>query len=100
MPHLHLDRRGQRQATAGARDQLPLLGGQVAAADIRDVRTHELGQREQQVVQGDGRADLTRHLPVLGIERRGQGERQQLVVGVEVLLAQAPDILRVLSRLT
>ena len=68
--------------------------------DVGDVGPHQLGERQQLAaavdVQGDGRADLAPRGPVGGIERGGEGQRDELVLAGEILATQPFDVAGIL----
>ena len=112
VPHQQLDERRDRDGAAGLGDQVELLVGRVRAVDVGRVRPHDPGlvhaedvvdvdaRQAHADVDGDPDAELARQRPVVlrGLGRdvperaRGHRERQQLVVGGEVLLADAADV--------
>ena len=117
MAHQHLDVGRDRRLAARLRDPVELLVGQVGHVDVADVRAHQpevvhvLHGLVVQVVEphpdvhADQDPELTRERPVVlrhvevrvaGLARRHR-EREQAVVGGEVRLADAADVLRVLE---
>ena len=110
--HEQLDVGGDRGAPAGLRDQVELLVRRVCAVDVGRVRAHDprLVQTEDVVhvdvrqahanMDGDPDPELAREAPVVLRRLRGDvadragghGERQQLIVGREVALADPPDV--------
>ena len=115
--HQHLDVRSDRRLAAGLRDPVELLVGQVGHVDVADVRAHQLevvhvlhGVVVQVVephadVHADRDPELARERPVVlrdvevrvaGLARRHR-EREQAVVGGEVGVADAADVLGVLE---
>ena len=112
MAHVHLDLGRDGEAAAGVGDHLQLLVGQGAAVDVGGIRTQEppvvelpdrprLAEGTRTDVDGDAYAELPGGIPgPLGrLHRRGElrparrdGERDEPIVGREVLVLDPPDI--------
>ena len=116
--HQHLDKRRHRRRPACFRDEIEFLISGIGAVDVRRVGSHqaELVERQHVVhvdtgephphVDADADAQVARQLPIVrghfgrGVARSPgrHGERQQLIVRLKVLFADAPDVLGMLAR--